>query len=48
MNGLENPTEEGNGPVDESELKQAVSGVPQDTRNPAGRQEDHLLRLNTT
>ena len=45
---LEEPAGEGESPVHESGLQQTGSRVPRDTWNPAGRWEDHLLRLNTT
>ena len=45
---LESRTAEGKSPVGEIMRGAGESGVRRDTRNPDGRQEDHLLRLNTT
>ena len=45
---LESTLKQGNRPVGEIVRRPGESGVRRDTRNPDGRQEDHLLRLNTT
>ena len=45
---LERWTKEGKSPVHEREDWTAGTGVRRDTRNPDGRKEDHLQRLNTT
>ena len=45
---LESTSKQGNRPVGEIVQRPGVSGVRRDTRNLDGRQEDHLLRLNTT
>ena len=45
---LGKPAEESESLVSENMREQTVSGVPRDTRNPVGRREDHLPRLNTT
>ena len=48
MKQTESCTKESDSLVIEMRGRPAVSGVPQDTRNPVGMREDHLLRLNTT
>ena len=46
---LESTAKQGNSPVREnSEQDEQESRVRRDTRNPDGRTEDHLRRLNTT
>ena len=45
---MEIRTEGGKSPVHETDGRLRVSGVRRGTRNPAGRSEDHLVRLNTT
>ena len=39
---------QGKNPVDEIVQEEGVSRVRRDTRNPVGKCEDHLVRLNTT
>ena len=48
MNGLERPAIEGDSPVGDKTCDVEGTRVPQDTCNPAGIYQDHLVRLNTT
>ena len=45
---LESTAEDGKSPVREIVREEGESGVRRDTRNPVGKSEDHLVRLNTT
>ena len=45
---LESWTKQSDSLVDENDFRWRVSRVQQDTWNPVGMCEDHLIRLNTT